>query len=79
MRRSVKIYVKIIVVYQTKKTCFFLLNKDKIPDSCKANVVYEFSCPGCGHSYTECIKKLNKFEIALNVAKRLQVWSFLLT
>ena len=51
MRRSLKIYVKIIVVYQTKKTSFFLPNKDKIPDSCKANVVYEFSCPGCGHSY----------------------------
>ena len=51
MRRSLKIYVKIIVVYQTKKTSFFLPNKDKIPDSCKANVVYEFSCPRCGHSY----------------------------
>ena len=51
MRRNLKIYVKSIVVYQTKKTPFFLPNKDKIPDSCKANVVYEFSCPGCGHSY----------------------------
>ena len=59
IRRSLKIHVKIIVVYQTKKTPFFLPNKDKIPDSNKANsnVVYEFSCPGCGHSYigkTEC-------------------------
>ena len=34
MRRSLKIYVKIIVVYQTKKTSFFLPNNDKIPDSC---------------------------------------------
>ena len=51
MRRSLKIYVKIIVVYQTKKTSFFLPNKDKIGDSCKANFVYEFSCPGCGYSY----------------------------
>ena len=51
VRRSLKIHVKIIVVYQTKKTPFFLPNKDKIPDSNKANVVYEFSCPGCGHSY----------------------------
>ena len=49
--RSLKIYVKIIVVCQTKKTSFFLPNKDKIPDSCKANVVYELSCPGCSHSY----------------------------
>ena len=51
VRRSLKIYVKFIVVYQTKKTPFFLPNKDKIPDFWKANVVYEFSCPGCGHSY----------------------------
>ena len=34
-----------------KKTSFFLPNKDKIPYSCKANVVSEFSCPGCGYSY----------------------------
>ena len=51
IRRSLKIHVKIIVIYQTKKSPFFLPNKDKIPDSNKANVVYEFSCPGCGHSY----------------------------
>ena len=25
--------------------------------------------------FTECIKKLNRFEIALNVAKRLKVWT----
>ena len=51
VRRSLKIHVKIIVVYQAKKAPFFLPNKDKISDSNKANVVYEFSCPGCGHSY----------------------------
>ena len=27
------------------------------------------------NDYTGCIKKLNKFEIALNVAKQLKVWS----
>ena len=53
MRRSLKIYVKIIVVYQSEKTSFFLPNKDKITDSCKVNVVYEFSCPGCGRSYID--------------------------
>ena len=51
VRRNLKIHVKIIVVYQTKKTPFFLPNNDKISDSNKANVVCEFSCPGCGHSY----------------------------
>ena len=51
VRRSLKVHVKIIVVYQTKKTPFFLPNKDKIPDPNKANVFYKFSCPGSGHSY----------------------------
>ena len=51
VRRSLKIHVKIIVVYQRKKTPFFLPNKDKISDSNEASVVYEFSCPGCGHFY----------------------------
>ena len=49
--QSFNIRVKIIVVHQTKRTPFFLSNKDKIPDSCKTNDVYEFLCPGCGHSY----------------------------
>ena len=42
---------KSLLFIKQKKTPFFLPNKDKIPDFCKANVVYEFSCPGCGHSY----------------------------
>ena len=45
-----------VVDYHTKKTPSFLPNHDKLPDSYKANAVYEFSCPGCGHSY---IGKLN--------------------
>ena len=44
--------LKLLSFIKQKKTPFFLPNKDKIPDSNKANVVYEFSCPGCGHSYT---------------------------
>jgi hypothetical protein len=51
IRRSLKIPIKPIVIYQTKKTSFFCPKKDKIPELCQANVVYEFKCPGCGQTY----------------------------
>ena len=38
-------------VHRSFKIYVFLPNKDKIPDSFKANVVYKFSCPRCSHSY----------------------------
>ena len=40
-----------LLSFTKQKTPFFLPNKDKMSDSNKANVVYEFTCPGCGHSY----------------------------
>ena len=43
IRRSLKIHIKPIVIYQTKKTSFFCPKKDKIPELCKTNVV--FKCP----------------------------------
>ena len=43
--------VKFIVIYQTKKVSYFLSKKDKIPDSERNNLVYEFSCPGCSATY----------------------------
>ena len=43
--------VKFIVTYQTKKVSYFLSKKDKIPDSERNNLVYEFSCPGCSATY----------------------------
>ena len=42
MRRSLKIYVKIIAVYQTKKTSLFLPHKDKIPDLVKPMLCMNF-------------------------------------
>ena len=51
IRRSLKIPIKPIVIYQIKKTSFFYPKKDKIPELCQANVVYEFKCPGCGQTY----------------------------
>ena len=51
IHRSLKIPIKPIVIYQTKKTSFFCPKKDKIPELCQANVVYEFKCPGCGQMY----------------------------
>jgi predicted RNA-binding Zn-ribbon protein involved in translation (DUF1610 family) len=51
IRCSLKIPIKPIVIYQTKKTSFFCPKKDKIPELCQANVVYEFKCPGCGQTY----------------------------
>jgi hypothetical protein len=51
IRRSLKIPIKPIVIYQTKKTSFFCPKKDKIPELCQANVVYEFKCPGSGQTY----------------------------
>ena len=41
-----------MVVYQTIKTSFFLPKKIKFRILVKPYVVYEFLCPGCGHSYT---------------------------
>ena len=43
--------VKFVVMYNTKKICYFTSNKDKMPDLCKSNVVYEITCPGSGTSY----------------------------
>ena len=46
-----KIHVNFIVIYQTKKTSFFVSNKVKIPDPSRNNIIYEITCQGCGHDY----------------------------
>lgn len=46
-----KIHVNFIVIYQTKKPSFFVSNKDKIPDLSRNNIIYQITCPGCGHKY----------------------------
>ena len=43
--------VKFVVIYDTKKISYFLPKKDKIPNSSRSNIFYEFTCPGCNSSY----------------------------
>ena len=44
--------VNFFVIYDTKKISYFLPKKDKISNSSRSNIVYEFTCPGCNSSYT---------------------------
>ena len=72
LQRNLTKPVKFIVIYQTKRSrTYFLFKKDKIPDSERNDLVYEFSCPGCSATYIgktvgnlqtrliERVKKLN--------------------
>ena len=43
--------VEFVVIYDTKKISYFLPKKDKIPNSSRSNIVYEFTCPGCDSFY----------------------------
>ena len=43
---------RIRIAYQTRKTANFFPNKDKMPDSLRSNVVYQFNCGHCGGCYT---------------------------
>ena len=52
VRQSLKIYVKIIVsCLPNRKDIFLSVKQRQNSGLLKGNVVYEFSCPGCGHSY----------------------------
>ena len=51
LRRNLKVKVNFVVIYETKKTAFFVSSKDKIPDLSRNNVIYEITCPGCNNKY----------------------------
>ena len=51
IQRNLTQSVKFIVIYDTKKISYFLPKKDKIPNTSRSNLVYEFTCPGCNSSY----------------------------
>ena len=51
IRRSLKIPVNFIVIYNTKKVSYFISNKDRIPDLSRSNLVYQITCPGSNHRY----------------------------
>ena len=49
--------VRLNIIFKSHKIQFYTPTKDRIPFLSNSNVVYEFSCPGCGSSYvgeTEC-------------------------
>ena len=51
IQRNLTQPVKFAVIYDTKKMSYFLSKKDKIPNTSRSNLVYEFTCPGCNSSY----------------------------
>ena len=51
IRRCLKINVKFVVVYDTKKISFYCNVKDKVPNEQKNNTVYRIRWPGCGGKY----------------------------
>ena len=51
---------KIRLAYQTTMTASFFPNKDKVADSVKSHLVYQFSCDHCGGCYTgETVRHLS--------------------
>ena len=51
IRRCLKINVKFVVIYDTKKISFYCNVKDKVPHEQRNNIVYRIRCPGCGGKY----------------------------
>ena len=51
IKRSLKIDVKFVVIYDTKKFSFYCNVKDKVPQEQKNNIIYRIACPGCGEKY----------------------------
>ena len=43
--------VKFSIFFQSTKLSFFTSNKDRIPLLSNSNVIYKYSCPGCGEKY----------------------------
>ena len=46
-----RLEVNFIVIYDIKKTAFFLSNKNQILDLSRNDVIYEITCPGCDKKY----------------------------
>ena len=51
IRRCLKINVKFVVIYDTKKISFYCNVKDKVPHEQRNTTVYRIRCPGCGGKY----------------------------
>ena len=51
IKRSLKIDVKFVVIYDTKRFSFYCNVKDKVPHEQRNNIIYGITCPGCGEKY----------------------------
>ena len=67
IRRCLKINVKFVVIYDTKKISFYCNVKDKVPHEQRNNIVYRIRCPGCGGKYIG--KTLN---LCLNICQNVK-------
>ena len=70
IQRNLTQPVKFVVIYDTKKISYFLPKKDKIPNTLRSNLVYEFTCPGCNSSYIgKTERNLAKSSIAKHLSE----------
>ena len=53
--------VKFNVLYDTKEISKFCFSKDKIPINQNADIVYQFTCPGCNKAYIYLAKQTDVF------------------
>ena len=53
IRRCLKINVKVVVIYDTKKISFYCNVKDKVPHEQRNNIICRITCPDCSGNYIE--------------------------
>ena len=51
IKRSLKIDVNFVVIYDTQKFWFYCNVKDKVCHEQRNNIIYRITCPGCGKKY----------------------------
>ena len=51
IKRSLKIDVKFVVIYDTKRFSFYCSVKHKVSHKQSNNIIYRITCPGCGEKY----------------------------
>ena len=53
IKRSLKIDVKFVVIYDTRKFSFYCNVKDKVSYEQRNSIIYRSTCPGCGEKYID--------------------------
>ena len=51
--------------------------KDRIPDSVRSNIIYQFDCPSCGARYLGCSTRAYKCRILEHIGKSFRTGNFL--